>query len=98
MQQDTTGLRQEWAIRQLQSAVAPSTMIYIVRVNGGIQISMKHAGERLGKNITAGMAKAFGYSLSNWGLACSEMQIIEDLALFVPNICQQSGELNIRLM
>lgn len=83
--------------KQLRESVAEQDLILLVRVNYGLQVILWRAQSKQSKNITVGMSKAFGYALQANGLVCSEMQIIEDLALAVPQISQPSGELNIRL-
>lgn len=83
-------------LNELRHRVTGQDTIYIVRVNHAIQVSIKRPGQAA-KNITVGLAKAFGYSLMPNGLWCSEWQIIEDLALNLPQISQPSGLLNIEL-
>jgi hypothetical protein len=86
------------ALLDMRSGILPTDTIYIVAVNYGLQICRsKRSGEAQGKNITRGIAQAFGYDLLPNGLACSEWQIIEDLVETLPQIRQPSGLLNIEL-
>jgi hypothetical protein len=73
-------------------------MIYLVKVNYGLQIAIKRPDTERGLNITAEISKVFGYDLMANGLHCSEWQIIEDLVEALPQVRRPDGWLNIRLL
>lgn len=88
-------------IERLRKSLLATDTLYLARHNYRIQVILLPGGpDARPRNITKGIALAFEYGLDEkpFGLHCSEYDLICNLALHVPQISQDSGLLNIRLV